>query len=350
MKESVMTRSAHGGPSTALRAGAIAGLIGGIVLSAVMTGASLARGADVWLGAKLAGAPFLGERAMEPGFDLPAVAVGTLSHLGVSVAWGVLFGLVVRGLSTAATVAAGVGWGFVVWLAMYYVTLPVLGLGELAGSLPVGAAIFQHGLFGLSVAVAFVGLRPRTAGASVPRIEIQRADARGTVSESASAPGTGTPERARKEIGAMQVKDIMTPDPASCLPGTGLAEVAEMMVSEDCGEIPVCGDGRKPIGVITDRDIVCRAVAKRRNPLELRAEDCMSRRLVTATPETPVEECARLMEQYQVRRLPVVDANGLLCGMVSQADLARKGPRETTIEVVEKVSQPNAFASSVGGR
>ena len=148
----------------------------------------------------------------------------------------------------------------------------------------------------------------------------------------------------------MYVKDIMTAKPASCSPGTGLAEIAEMMVAEDCGEIPVCGDGNKPVGVVTDRDIVCRVVAKRKNPLEMRAEDCMTQRLITTTPEMPIEECARLMEQYQVRRLPVVDRVGSLCGIVSQADLARKGPRQATVEVVEKVSEPNTFASSVGGR
>ena len=148
----------------------------------------------------------------------------------------------------------------------------------------------------------------------------------------------------------MQVREIMTSNPASCSPDTGLVDIARMMVSEDCGEIPICGDDKKPIGVVTDRDIVCRLVAKGKNPLDLRAEDCMTRNLVTATPETPIEDCARLMEQYQVRRLPVVDRAGCLCGMVAQADLARKGPRDTTMEVVEKVSQPNTFASSVGGR
>ncbi|HJQ84064.1 MAG TPA: CBS domain-containing protein [Candidatus Binatia bacterium] len=148
----------------------------------------------------------------------------------------------------------------------------------------------------------------------------------------------------------MQVKDIMSPDPKCCAPRTELREVAEMMVAEDCGELPVCDDARKPVGVVTDRDIVCRLVAKGRNPLEARAEDCMSAPPITTTPETAVEDCARLMEQYQVRRLPVVDANGVCCGMVAQADLARKAPRDTTIEVVGKVSEPNTFASSVGGR
>ena len=148
----------------------------------------------------------------------------------------------------------------------------------------------------------------------------------------------------------MQAKEIMTENPACCARSTELRAVAEMMVAEDCGEIPVGDDDRNPIGVVTDRDIVCRLVAKGRNPLEYRAEDIMSSPTITARPDMPVDECARLMEQYQVRRLPIVDATGAICGIVSQADLARKGPRDMSIEVVECVSEPNTFASGVGGR
>jgi len=148
----------------------------------------------------------------------------------------------------------------------------------------------------------------------------------------------------------MQVKDIMTRDPSCCSPSANLREVAEMMVAEDCGEIPVCDDDGKPIGVVTDRDIVCRIVAKGMNPLEMEVEECMSAPVITAGPDTPVEDCARLMEQYQVRRLPVIDAGGKCIGMLAQADIAVKGPRDTVVEVVEKVSEPNTFASTVGGR
>jgi CBS domain-containing protein len=119
-----------------------------------------------------------------------------------------------------------------------------------------------------------------------------------------------------------------------------------MMVVCDCGEIPICDDRRKPIGVVTDRDVVCRLVAKGKNPLEHSARDCMTSPAITVTPDTAIEDCARLMEQYQVRRLPVVDAGGAICGMVSQADLARKGPRSTTMEVMEKVSEPSVQAGA----
>ena len=148
----------------------------------------------------------------------------------------------------------------------------------------------------------------------------------------------------------MQVRDIMSTDPRCCAPGDSLVDVAQMMVEQDCGEIPVCDQSGKPVGVLTDRDIVCRLVAKGKEPTTLKAQDCMSAPVVTVTPDTPIEDCARLMEQYQLRRLPVVDESGRCCAMVAQADLATRGPRDTTIEVVSKVSEPNTFASSVGGR
>ena len=148
----------------------------------------------------------------------------------------------------------------------------------------------------------------------------------------------------------MQVREIMSTKAKYCSPSASLVEVAQMMVEQDCGEIPVCDDRGKPVGVLTDRDIVCRLVAKGKEPTTLTAEDCMSSPVVTVTPDTTIEDCARLMEQYQVRRLPVVAADGGCCAMIAQADLAIKGPRDTSMEVVSKVSEPNVFASGVGGR
>jgi CBS domain-containing protein len=148
----------------------------------------------------------------------------------------------------------------------------------------------------------------------------------------------------------MRVEDIMSRDPVHCGPSATLREVAMKMVEFDCGEIPVCDDAGKPIGVITDRDIVCRVVAKGHDPLQARAGDYMSAPVVTTSPGTPIDECVRLMEQFQVRRLPVVDDGGVCCGMLAQADVARNAAPDTIAEVMEHVSEPNAFASSVGGR
>ena len=148
----------------------------------------------------------------------------------------------------------------------------------------------------------------------------------------------------------MRVKEIMSTNPTCCGPETNLREVAEQMVTCDCGEIPVCDPQKHPVGVVTDRDIVCRLVAKGHNPQEASAEDCMSTPVVTTTPDTDIEDAARLMKEYQIRRLPVVDERGAIVGMVAQADVVRRGSEHTGAEVVGKVSEPNTFASSVGGR
>ncbi|MCM2305651.1 MAG: CBS domain-containing protein [Elusimicrobia bacterium] len=142
----------------------------------------------------------------------------------------------------------------------------------------------------------------------------------------------------------MKVRELMTKDPLACTPETGLRDVAKMMCEGDCGEIPVVESktSAKPVGVITDRDITCRAVARGRNPLELTAADCMSSPAVTVTPETSLEDCCKVLEKHQIRRVPVVDKQGRCCGMVAQADIARRGPAEATCEIVKEVSQPVA--------
>ncbi len=148
----------------------------------------------------------------------------------------------------------------------------------------------------------------------------------------------------------MQVKEVMTTDPACCTSQTRLQEVAQMMVGHDCGEIPVVEnkETKLPIGVITDRDIVCRTIAKGLNPLELKVGDCMSKPCVTVTPDMSVEECCRILEENQIRRVPLVDASGSCCGIVALADIALHAQRSATAEVVKEVSEPSAAASAAG--
>jgi CBS domain-containing protein len=138
----------------------------------------------------------------------------------------------------------------------------------------------------------------------------------------------------------MQVKDLMTPNPACCSRDTKLQEVARLMVQHDCGEIPVVDQNRKPVGVVTDRDIACRTVAEGKNPLDLTAGDIMSSPCVTVTPDSNLDECVKLMEDKQIRRVPVVDASGAICGIVAQADIAKGDPNKREVaEVVEKISE-----------
>jgi CBS domain-containing protein len=146
----------------------------------------------------------------------------------------------------------------------------------------------------------------------------------------------------------MNVKDLMTPDPACCTIDTSLPEVARLMVTKDCGEIPVIENQmtKIPIGVVTDRDIVCRVVAKDQNPLEMTASACMSKPVVTVTPDMSLEECCRLMEEKLVRRLPVVDDSGVCVGIISVADIALHTGKNVAGHIVREVSEPTMSASA----
>lgn len=137
-----------------------------------------------------------------------------------------------------------------------------------------------------------------------------------------------------------KVRDIMTRSPACCTADTPLEEVARMMIMHDCGEIPVLDADGTPIGVVTDRDICCRTVAQGRNPLELTAGEVMSTPCVTVRVDDSVRECCEVLESQMIRRVPVVDASGICCGIVSQADIARGADERETAELLREVSRP----------
>jgi CBS domain-containing protein len=142
---------------------------------------------------------------------------------------------------------------------------------------------------------------------------------------------------------ARRVKDVMTPSPACCVPGTPLQDVAVMLIEHDCGAIPVVEntDTGRPVGVVTDRDIAVRAVAAGKNALELRAVDCMTTPCVTVSEDMSLEDCVSMMEGNKVRRIVVVNDSGAVCGIVAQADLALKADEEKVVEVVKTVSEPS---------
>jgi CBS domain-containing protein len=137
----------------------------------------------------------------------------------------------------------------------------------------------------------------------------------------------------------MQIKEIMTNAPTCCAPDTTLDKVARLMLEHDCGEIPVC-DGTKLVGVITDRDIACRAFAKRKNPLETPVSGIMTKKLFTVTEDENVDDAAELMEEHQVRRLPVT-RDGKIVGIVSQADLVAKLPTTKVTALLRAISRPS---------
>ncbi len=143
-----------------------------------------------------------------------------------------------------------------------------------------------------------------------------------------------------------RIRDIMTPDPATCTPDTSVQEVARMMVDFHCGCIPVVrsDDDDTPIGAVTDRDIVCRLVAQGRNPLDCDVKDCMTTPCVCVSADADVKEAQDLMGEKKIRRIAVVDDQGKCCGMVSMGDIVRA---LGDVNVVREVSEPTEEPSEV---
>jgi len=138
-------------------------------------------------------------------------------------------------------------------------------------------------------------------------------------------------------------KDVMTPEPQCCSPETPLNEVANLMVEADCGEIPVVDASNRLIGVVTDRDIVCRIVAKGKNPSSCSAQDAMTQPVVAVLADTTLDEIVAVMEENQIRRVPVVDAAGCCCGIVAQADVAMVAKESEVGEMVREVSRDSSL-------
>jgi CBS domain-containing protein len=134
-------------------------------------------------------------------------------------------------------------------------------------------------------------------------------------------------------------RDVMTADPACCTPKTTLDQVAQMMVQNNCGEIPVVDVNDQPVGVVTDRDIVCRVVADGKNPMAHTAESCMSQPVVTVKADDTLAEVVATMEKHQIRRVPVVDERGCCAGIIAQADVAWAEPLPEVGELVREVSR-----------
>ena len=118
-----------------------------------------------------------------------------------------------------------------------------------------------------------------------------------------------------------------------------------MMIQNDCGEIPVVDVGDRLIGVVTDRDIVCRVVAEGKNPIGYTVESCMSQPVITVNEDTPVEEVIATLEKHQIRRIPVVDGGERCVGIVAQADLAWTGDERQVGELVREVSRDSSRPS-----
>jgi CBS domain-containing protein len=133
----------------------------------------------------------------------------------------------------------------------------------------------------------------------------------------------------------------MTKNPTLCVATTKIDEVARLMVDSDCGEIPVVRSKEKAelLGVVTDRDITCRAIALGKNPSTTPASEIMSSPAVTVSPDTDLMQCCKIFEEKEIRRLPVVDQKGHCIGILSLADVAEKAPEQYARELLRYSSK-----------
>ena len=143
----------------------------------------------------------------------------------------------------------------------------------------------------------------------------------------------------------MKINELMTTNPACCTPQTTAQEAARLMEENDCGCLPVVDEmeSRHLVGVVTDRDLALRAVARGRSG-ETAIEELMTTEVACARAEEDVDTLQRLMSENQVRRVPVVDDHGCCVGIVAQADLALNDEAtsdQLVGEVVENISRPN---------
>ena len=150
-----------------------------------------------------------------------------------------------------------------------------------------------------------------------------------------------------RNIDEVRVHELMTRRVTSVHPATSVERAARLMEECDCGALPVIGDNGVLVGVITDRDIAIRVVARGRDARNAIVADCMTERVFACYANESISECMRQMAGHQVRRMPIVDDRGRLVGILSQGDLARHAgrhplpdERRALTEVLSAVSHP----------
>jgi len=138
---------------------------------------------------------------------------------------------------------------------------------------------------------------------------------------------------------AQNVRDVMTTDVVRINCDTTVKEAAEILRSKDIGSLPIC-EGNKVIGMITDRDIALRVVADDRDPGSTTVSEIMTKVVVSVREDADLQEAERLMQEYQLRRLPVLSGEGELVGYLSLARVARSDSAESSGKVLKGVSEP----------
>lgn len=147
----------------------------------------------------------------------------------------------------------------------------------------------------------------------------------------------------------MKIREIMTRDPVCCIPEDNAQKVAAMLRDRNIGSMPVVLDqsSRKLVGVITDRDLCCKVVAQGLDPATTKIDRVFSLQPVSCRDGENVTACEQLMQEHQIRRIPVVDGEGRCIGIVSQADLALHEKPEKVSRTVAEISKPAPQAPSI---
>jgi CBS domain-containing protein len=144
---------------------------------------------------------------------------------------------------------------------------------------------------------------------------------------------------AKSGPGSQHIRDVMTPNPECVSEKDSVLQVARIMRDQDTGVVPVV-DGKKVIGMITDRDIVVRAIADGKNLNDVRANEVMTKSVRSVKEDSTVDEVLSLMGNAEVRRVPVVNTNDELVGIVSIGDLAVQTSRDGKVgKTVENISE-----------
>ncbi len=137
-------------------------------------------------------------------------------------------------------------------------------------------------------------------------------------------------------------EEVMTKNPVCCVPSDNVVKVAEMMKRENIGPIPVIENEqtRKLVGIVTDRDLAMKIVAEGRDARSTKVEAVMTHKVVTCRAEDDLQKALEAMSEHQLRRIPIVDNDNKILGIIAQADVAtRVDQPEKTAEMVKEISQ-----------
>ena len=146
----------------------------------------------------------------------------------------------------------------------------------------------------------------------------------------------------------MKIKEVMSQNPVCCLASDSAQSVARMMCERNIGSIPVVSDqqSKQLLGMITDRDLCCAVIAGGLDPKTTPIQKFITTKLITCRDGENIDNCEKVMQEHQVRRVPVVDGQNHVIGIVSQADLALKGKPEDVSKTVAEISKPSRASAA----